>query len=345
LSAAVRRAQVDDVPGIAEVHVRAWRAAYRGVLPDALLDGLSVSEREESWRSLLRDDNGGWLTLVAEDAEGDLAGFCSAATPSRDGGAGEGTVEIGAIYVDPDRWREGIGSALLSATLAELREQGWREAVLWVLPENRAALAFYDGFGFAIEAGVEKREERSGRPVIRLRADLAEGDEPIELAPYDPAWPERFEDERTALEEAIGEWVTGGIHHVGSTAVPGLTAKPIVDILVGVESLDASRGCFEPLARLDYLYAPYRAEEMHWFCKPHPARRTHHLHLVPTDSDRFRDELAFRDRLRADPGLAGEYAELKGRLADRFRRDREAYTEAKAAFISNAIEKDRKTPQ
>jgi GrpB-like predicted nucleotidyltransferase (UPF0157 family) len=77
----------------------------------------------------------------------------------------------------------------------------------------------------------------------------------------------RFEEERLTLAEAIGEWATGGIHHVGSTAVPGLDAKPIVDILVGVEDLATSRTCFASLAKLDYLYAPYRTEEMHWFCK------------------------------------------------------------------------------
>jgi GrpB-like predicted nucleotidyltransferase (UPF0157 family)/ribosomal protein S18 acetylase RimI-like enzyme len=162
-------------------------------------------------------------------------------------------------------------------------------------------------------------------------------DEPIRIVPYDPAWPERFEEERAALQEAIGEWAVGGIHHVGSTAVPGLDAKPIIDILVGVEDLETSRGCFEPLAALDYLYAPYRAEEMHWFCKPHPSRRTHHLHLVPTASTRFDEELAFRDRLRADPTLAGKYAQLKHELAARFEHDREAYTHAKADFIRRAL--------
>lgn len=99
-----------------------------------------------------------------------------------------------------------------------------------------------------------------------------------------------------ALEEVIGEWTPGGIHHVGSTAVPGLEAKPIIDILAGVSDLETARACFGPLADLGYLYAPYLPEEMHWFCKPHPARRTHHLHLVPTGSQRYRYELAFRDR-------------------------------------------------
>jgi len=164
------------------------------------------------------------------------------------------------------------------------------------------------------------------------------GDEPIRIASYDACWPDRFALEQSELENAIGAWASGGIHHVGSTAVPDLDAKPIIDILVGVDSLDSSRACFEPLAELGYLYAPYREHEMHWFCKPDPSRRTHHLHLVPTDSRRFRDELAFRNRLRARPKAAAKYAQLKRELAERFPGDREAYTEAKTEFILSLLE-------
>jgi GrpB-like predicted nucleotidyltransferase (UPF0157 family)/ribosomal protein S18 acetylase RimI-like enzyme len=319
---------------IAEIHVRSWQAAYRGILPDSLLDGLSVADREQAWRVLLNDGSERWLTLVAEDSRGSITGFCSVATPSRDKGVDRRTAEIAALYVNPDQWRQGAGSAMLSAAAKELGGKGWRDLTLWVLPENRAALAFYERFGFAVEPGVEKREERSGQPVIRLRVGL---DESIQLHPYDPSWPDRFAEERAALDESIGNWVTGGIHHVGSTAVPGLDAKPIIDILVGVDSLEASRACFDPLAKLGYLYAPYRADEMHWLCKPHPSRRTHHLHLVPTRFESFRDELAFRDRLRASPETAQRYVALKRRLAERFADDREAYTNAKAGFIRDSL--------
>jgi GrpB-like predicted nucleotidyltransferase (UPF0157 family) len=162
-------------------------------------------------------------------------------------------------------------------------------------------------------------------------------DDPVRIHPYDPAWPTRFEAERALLADAIGDWVVGGIHHVGSTAVPGLAAKPVIDILVGVADLPSSRACFEPLARIDYKYAPFRPHEMHWFCKPDPSRRTHHLHLIPADSPRFRDELAFRDYMRAHPTAAAEYEALKRKLAARFEHDREAYTEAKADFIRSIL--------
>lgn len=107
-----------------------------------------------------------------------------------------------------------------------------------------------------------------------------------------------------------------------------------------MRDLESARVCFEPLAGLGYLYSPYLPEEMHWFCKPDPARRTHHLRLVPAGSQRFRDELAFRDRLRADPQIASSYATLKRELAERYRQDREGYTEAKSAFVRATLQVD-----
>jgi GrpB-like predicted nucleotidyltransferase (UPF0157 family) len=158
-------------------------------------------------------------------------------------------------------------------------------------------------------------------------------DEPIRVVAYDPRWPALFDAERVVLTPTLAPWTTGGIHHVGSTAVPGLAAKPVIDILVGVGDLESSRASFDALAALEYHYAPYRSIEMHWFCKPSPLHRTHHVHLVPTGSERYRAELAFRDALRADPKLAAEYAELKRGLALEHARDREAYAQAKAKFI------------
>jgi GrpB-like predicted nucleotidyltransferase (UPF0157 family) len=159
----------------------------------------------------------------------------------------------------------------------------------------------------------------------------------IRIEPYDPGWPDAFERERAALEAAIGGWAVGGIHHVGSTAVPGLAAKPIIDILVGVEDLETSLASFEPLAELEYLHASYLPEQMHWFCKPHPDLRTHHLHLAPADGRRFREEIAFRDRLRTNRAVAEAYATLKRDLAARLGDDRDAYTEAKTDFIREVL--------
>jgi GrpB-like predicted nucleotidyltransferase (UPF0157 family) len=159
----------------------------------------------------------------------------------------------------------------------------------------------------------------------------------VTVAPYDRAWPARSEEERLLLQQALGGFVTGGIHHVGSTAVPGLDAKPVIDILAGVGNLASARPFISLVAPLGYRYAPYRADEMHWFCKPHPSRRTHHLHLVPAASARYRDELRFRDYLREHPQARVDYAALKRDLATRLASDREAYTDAKTGFVRDVL--------
>ena len=165
---------------------------------------------------------------------------------------------------------------------------------------------------------------------------------PIQLVDHDLAWPDMFVAEREALLGVIGRYLSGPIEHVGSTAVPGLRAKPIIDIMAGVKSLDTSRGAIELLTALDYHYWPYRADVMHWFCKPSPDHRTHHLHLVPFGSPLWRERLAFRDRLRKDPAARAEYSALKDSLALRFPHDREAYTEAKGELVRRLVEMELK---
>lgn len=162
-------------------------------------------------------------------------------------------------------------------------------------------------------------------------------EKPVRLVDYDSAWPVMFEAERSQLAEALQPWLFGPIEHIGSTAVPGLTAKPVVDIMAGVQDLETSRAALEPVARLGYMYFPYRPDQMHWFCKPSPAHRTHHLHLVPFESQLWAERLAFRDSLRRSPDLAATYAALKRELATRYEFDREAYTDAKSEFVHSVV--------
>ena len=116
-----------------------------------------------------------------------------------------------------------------------------------------------------------------------------------------------------------------------------MPAKPVIDVMAAVRSLEASRPAINALAEAGYVYFPYRPDIMHWFCKPSSAFRTHHLHLVPVGSRRWIEQLAFRDYLRANPDAAMEYAALKWRLADAHRFDREAYTDAKAPFVERVL--------
>ena len=167
------------------------------------------------------------------------------------------------------------------------------------------------------------------------------GQPPIIIEPYDPAWPARFESERLLLAPVLAPWLVGPIEHVGSTAVAGLPAKPIIDIMAAVGDLPSSAPAIEALRPLSYCYFEYQAHVMHWFCKPSDHERTHHLHLVPLDSTLWRDRLAFRDSLRADAAIRRSYAELKLALASTHRDDREAYTEAKTDFIRAVLESTR----
>ena len=165
-----------------------------------------------------------------------------------------------------------------------------------------------------------------------------QGEAPIEVVEYDPKWPSRFEAERMLLQPVLAPWLVGPIEHVGSTAIPGMPAKPVIDIMAAVETLEASRPAINALAKAGYAYFPYRPDIMHWFCKPSAAFRTHHLHLVPLDSRRWLDCLAFRDAIRNSETLAAEYAVLKSRLAQDFGFDREAYTDGKTPFVERVLQ-------
>lgn len=159
----------------------------------------------------------------------------------------------------------------------------------------------------------------------------------IEIVPWDPDWPRRFAAERDLVGAALARWLVGDVEHIGSTAVTGLAAKPVIDLMAPVASLAASADAIAALAAIGYLHYPYKAEVMHWFCKPSPTVRTHHLHLVPYGSRLWHERLAFRDALRGDSRLRSEYAALKQHLAARVGHDREAYTEGKAGFIARVL--------
>jgi L-amino acid N-acyltransferase YncA len=113
----VRKATAQDASAIAFVHVRSWQVAYRGHMPDEFLDGLDVETRTNMWREVPSK-----IILVAEDREGNIVGF-SALGPSRDADANPNTAEVGAIYVHPEKWEKGIGRALLSASLDQVRKR------------------------------------------------------------------------------------------------------------------------------------------------------------------------------------------------------------------------------
>jgi GrpB-like predicted nucleotidyltransferase (UPF0157 family) len=164
-------------------------------------------------------------------------------------------------------------------------------------------------------------------------------DELIVVVRYDPEWQHRFAAERALLERVLAPWLKEGIHHVGATAVPGLAARPIIDMMAGVGDIEEARAAFDPLREQSYEYAPHRPGIAHHFSKPSPrfSEMTHGLHLTEPGSDLWRERLAFRDALLNDPALAAEYEALKLRLAQEHPDDVDAYTGGKRAFVARVL--------
>jgi GrpB-like predicted nucleotidyltransferase (UPF0157 family) len=165
-------------------------------------------------------------------------------------------------------------------------------------------------------------------------------DQAIELTDHDPAWRDRFAEQQARLAVILAPWLGGEIEHIGSTGVPGLRAKPIVDVLAPVRSLAEAQKAVPALANDGWLFWPEDPNRHYrlWFLRPTPAARTHHLQIIQHDDPAFRALVLFRDALRGDAGLRSTYAGLKDDLAKTFRDDREAYTNAKADFVRTVLQ-------
>lgn len=164
-------------------------------------------------------------------------------------------------------------------------------------------------------------------------------DQSIELADYDPVWSDRFAEQQERLADLLKLWLAGEIEHIGSTAVPGLRSKPVVDLLAPVQSLAAARAAIPVLQADGWLFWPgdpnyhYRL----WFLRPDPAARTHHLQIIQHDHPDVIALTSFRDALRNDPDLRDAYARLKDDLARQHQADRNAYSNAKADFVVSVL--------
>ncbi|MGL6337513.1 MAG: GrpB family protein [Waterburya sp.] len=164
----------------------------------------------------------------------------------------------------------------------------------------------------------------------------------IIIVEYNPVWQLLFQEETERIYKVLDKTLITRIEHFGSTAVPGLAAKPIIDLLIGVRSLSiAKQIAVSPLESLGYAY---------WHDNPDPQRmffvkglppnspRTHHIHMVEPDSILW-SRLLFRDYLRQYPDEAKNYARLKRQLANHFTSDREAYTQGKTEYIQSVMQK------
>lgn len=165
----------------------------------------------------------------------------------------------------------------------------------------------------------------------------------MHLSAYDPCWPDRAAGYATELLPVLNRWLLSPIEHVGSTAVPGIVAKPVIDLMARVAEPDAVVDqASGKLEALNWRYVPPELDGRPWrrfFAKVSPdgQHRLAHLHLMPAGAARWAEQLRFRDALRANPALRDEYAAVKQQLAASYADDRERYTDEKAAFVARVL--------
>jgi GrpB-like predicted nucleotidyltransferase (UPF0157 family) len=172
---------------------------------------------------------------------------------------------------------------------------------------------------------------------------MSDAQEPLELSAYSPMWPAVFEIERDRLNALFGADAVV-IEHIGSTAVPGLGAKPIIDLMMGAAALAIVERKIPELVAGGYRYVPEferSIPDRRFLVKTQGHPGYFHLHAVVYASEFWKRHLVFRDALRADEALVADYWKLKRRLAARFPNDRAAYTDAKSDFIRAVIERSR----
>lgn len=156
--------------------------------------------------------------------------------------------------------------------------------------------------------------------------------DPVIIAAYDPRWPELFSELGTALREALGETAMR-IDHIGSTAVPGLDAKPVIDIQISVASFEPLDAYRVPIESLGFVHRADNPDLTKRYFREVPGKRRTHIHVRRAGSWAEQSVLLFRDYMRTHEEDARRYAEMKRRLADQYGDDRYGYTDAKAPFI------------
>jgi GNAT superfamily N-acetyltransferase len=164
-TALVREAIPDDADAIGSVHVRSWQAAYVGVIPQPILDRLSVERRASSWRGVI-ERGGAERVWIVEDGSR-VRGFVSIG-PARDEDLPPGAGELYAIYLEPEVWSTGLGRQLLATATADLRERAYAPLILWVLTDNPRARRFYEAAGWHAD-GTSRVLDFDGTPIEEIR--------------------------------------------------------------------------------------------------------------------------------------------------------------------------------
>lgn len=157
----------------------------------------------------------------------------------------------------------------------------------------------------------------------------------VKIYPYSLKWQKEFEKEKKRLLNALGDKVID-IQHIGSTSVPGLDAKPIIDLSIGIRRFKDAEKLVKPLSKLGY-YFERKFQKQRFFAKGPEIKRTHYLHIMRYNGVKWKNDKMFRDYLKTHPKRVFEYVNLKKRLAEKFPNDRQRYSEGKNNFIKETL--------
>ncbi|WP_176586097.1 GrpB family protein [Priestia megaterium] len=163
----------------------------------------------------------------------------------------------------------------------------------------------------------------------------------VKLEPYNDKWSKLFDEERELLSSQLKELITE-IEHVGSTSIEGLFAKPIIDIAIGVSSLDVIIELKEKVKDLGYVEVPVRVGGKHVFARYNEKKITHFLHVMIHDQNLWIDQISFRDYLRSDSDAKIEYIKIKEELANKYPNDVVSYTNKKKKFVDDILKRAKK---
>lgn len=253
----------------------------------------------------------------------------------------EALAEVAEFYVRPEARGRGWGRRGVHA-LRLRHPQRWQVSVL---AQQAGSLAFWRNVLSpdakeslrATGAGAPSRIDFDVPPTYATDAALGVTGGHVRLANHSPAWAALFAQERRHIEAALGPLV-GDIEHVGSTAVPGLRAKPILDIVGAVVDAHVLMDCLPRLEAIGYRHLGWRSAQIgHLLERTGPRGRTHCIHLLPVSSPHLRDYLLVRDHLRSNLAARFEYQVVKHALALEHAHDRRAYTAAKSAEVAKLI--------
>lgn len=293
-----------------------------------------------------------FLSLAIAYQERYGIGFCSVFEKSSDrfiGQAGlfhlgfddtQADIEV-AYRLLPKFWGKGYATELTKALIHwGFTHLSVKKLVAAAHPDNFGSQKVLKKSGFIV---IGKVLWYSGQEVIGFEVYK---DDAIELVPYDSAWPLLAAREIQKLREVLPMNHVLDIQHVGSTAIPGLLAKPIIDIQIAVDSLSAIKAqSIHQLKALNYVFWDENPDPTRLFfvkgMPPYGDKREAHVHIVEPTSKHWGDKLQFRDYLLAHPTIAHDYAQLKQALAEAYPYDREQYTQSKASFIADILQRAR----